>query len=966
MDKNDQDYTEDAKDEKEESTTVAVEKKSRTLKVSTRVASGPTSAGPSSSATASASSSRKSSQLLKTALTSPVVVNVDARNVIRQRVRENMKKIFENGLKKYTEYADTMDASALAQQVEQSMFQHFAEEQPDPTTTSSAVAYYCGDAYKEKFRILYANLRDDTNLKAVLSGRTDPEHLVQMNAEDLANEQLKSIKQAVMDEKIRHTVLTEEQAAVILKKTKPVGAIANAKNAAATQELATTTTSSVMTSSPTTVVVTMGENGSAAAASSSSSTSSPDSKQSASFMDWDSSATMTKHEEKDAHATTTTTTTTTTATGSIVAVAAAADNADNDEKETRKRPLLLSPTVVHSPRSPSSFSLSSSVGGTLTTATKPNAIDLLDDLLAKVDAGVEMIPSTFVKRKSTATATTSDESMGSAAKLSKLDDGGDQSSAPHRHHQGSGVEDLIDDHVVVDTPPTLSPAPHEAEQAPVVWSGKIDMVSVGMFEGTWSSFTRPSKYFMFVAKARQVGGVPVTDPSVWRALLPQGVGSGSGTGSGSGSLSVDGRISHRSVHTYLEQMVEMATTRELLIIELTPTDNILFDYFQSRSRYAVVATASPSGSSSGGGSGGGGGGSTTTVTAATSSTVPALKDMYLLPLPKGDSIPDFLYRIEHEIPIKRSRDYFLAVLVVNKSALAAKMTGDAKGVVGGGRGATDRAAATTTTTTSTKPSISSSSRSSATTTSRKPSSSRQNGTRAPATSVTAPTATATPAPGADYVSSLLSSLQGTGLLAQAAAASATTTAPTPTTIVPPSYHNQRNSTSAMPPAPTPPHGYPQQQSQHQQHQQHQHSLHTPAPHAHHLPQHQHQHQHHPQHHYQQHDHQHNHYPYQQQHPAAQRDPYHYQHDYGSSMPPPSSSSQPPYIYPSQPAASYPHVHPSRERFIGGPPPPLPHPPQHQHQHQQPHQLPQRHQPYHPPYHGGGGDRSRDPRGSRRR
>lgn len=145
---------------------------------------------------------------------------------MRQRVRESLQKALNSGIgvalvKNDVENAlgsATVDAHALAATIEQAMYRHFAEMLPNAPADTPAS---CGDAYREKFRTLYSNLRNADNVRRVLSGDIDADRLVQMSSDELASDELKHIRQEVMEDKLRGSVLTEEQAAVVLKHVKP-------------------------------------------------------------------------------------------------------------------------------------------------------------------------------------------------------------------------------------------------------------------------------------------------------------------------------------------------------------------------------------------------------------------------------------------------------------------------------------------------------------------------------------------------------------------------------------------------------------------------------------------------------------------------------------------------------------------------------------------------------------------------
>eukprot|EP00158_Paraphelidium_tribonemae_P005347 Partr_v1_DN27293_c0_g1_i1_m38677 putative SPOC domain containing 1 len=144
---------------------------------------------------------------------------------VRQRVVQNFQKVLETGrialidLNKQAASTDTAVGEDSGNQQPYDLPSDVDINQLAVDIESAMNDSLSGDQYKEKFRTLHFNLKDAKNAFNVLSGHISPARLVTMSSEDLANEQLKSMKQEVQKESLRGSVLTEDMVTVILKKT---------------------------------------------------------------------------------------------------------------------------------------------------------------------------------------------------------------------------------------------------------------------------------------------------------------------------------------------------------------------------------------------------------------------------------------------------------------------------------------------------------------------------------------------------------------------------------------------------------------------------------------------------------------------------------------------------------------------------------------------------------------------------
>lgn len=94
-------------------------------------------------------------------------------------------------------------AATIAEEIEEQMFQQLAE----PGKNNQR---HCGSQYKNKFRSLLHNLKDKSNQAfqmRVITGELSPKDLVAMSAKDMANPELKSMSESMIQESIKNSVL---------------------------------------------------------------------------------------------------------------------------------------------------------------------------------------------------------------------------------------------------------------------------------------------------------------------------------------------------------------------------------------------------------------------------------------------------------------------------------------------------------------------------------------------------------------------------------------------------------------------------------------------------------------------------------------------------------------------------------------------------------------------------------------
>lgn len=179
----------------------------------------------------------------------------------------------------------------------------------------------------------------------------------------------------------------------------------------------------------------------------------------------------------------------------------------------------------------------------------------------------------------------------------------DSAVTPVQQTPGPGVQadaeidQLLKDEEGEDDEP-YSPVDFTAEPGSAVWHGKMAMAGVANFNGS----------------AKYVAGADLSSHLPWHSLIPS-------------DLNIEGRIDIDRASEYLCGL-RWSNTTDVVVVAVTPTqdtENIaqfdkLFRYFTERKRYGVISK----------------------------STVPAVKDTYVVPLEVGISKkPDFIELLEH-------------------------------------------------------------------------------------------------------------------------------------------------------------------------------------------------------------------------------------------------------------------------------------------------------------------------------
>ena len=191
--------------------------------------------------------------------------------------------------------------------------------------------------------------------------------------------------------------------------------------------------------------------------------------------------------------------------------------------------------------------------------------------------------------------------------------------------QVDGAKDDPDvDRLLADDDETYSPA-ELAGDSTVVWRGKI--VHTGEGEP--------------VVNARFVAGRDLSDTVAWEDLIPQ-------------TLTIDGRLQVDKAEVYLCGL-QHSTSSDVAVLALTPYDDkaafdSVFQYFASRKRYAVVNTKVGPG---------------------------IIKDLYLMPVEVGGSLPEHVNLLEHctiRLPVEER--LLLAVIVVARAPETAVSAAD--------------------------------------------------------------------------------------------------------------------------------------------------------------------------------------------------------------------------------------------------------------------------------------------------
>ncbi|KAK4549451.1 hypothetical protein LTR36_006448 [Oleoguttula mirabilis] len=161
--------------------------------------------------------------------------------------------------------------------------------------------------------------------------------------------------------------------------------------------------------------------------------------------------------------------------------------------------------------------------------------------------------------------------------------------------QNDGAKDDpdVDRMLQDDDDENYSPAEYTADDT-IVWRGKL--VHTGEGEP--------------MVNARFVAGRDLTSTVAWREMLPE-------------KLSIDGRLQVAKAEEYLCGL-QWSHSSDVSVIALTPYDDAeafkaVFEYFQSRGRYAVVNKDKPQ----------------------------MVKDLYIIPVEVGGNLPEHIEKLEH-------------------------------------------------------------------------------------------------------------------------------------------------------------------------------------------------------------------------------------------------------------------------------------------------------------------------------
>jgi hypothetical protein len=204
---------------------------------------------------------------------------------------------------------------------------------------------------------------------------------------------------------------------------------------------------------------------------------------------------------------------------------------------------------------------------------------------------------------------------------------GELPTVPAREEVGPGaqpdpdIDNLLKDE---DASGRSSPpySPRVAEEDGSVWQGLINGGNVGRFHNN----------FKFA------GGAPIDAPTLqltWEQLLPNEIGIG-------------GRIDPAKADDYLCGL-EFSTTSDLIVLWMGPPSNPaevehfdrFFSYFKTKDRFGVGAQ----------------------------NHNPALKDIYFIPLDKGQQLPTFFSNLQTEFPQQAPERMVLIPLVIKNSEL---------------------------------------------------------------------------------------------------------------------------------------------------------------------------------------------------------------------------------------------------------------------------------------------------------
>lgn len=185
---------------------------------------------------------------------------------------------------------------------------------------------------------------------------------------------------------------------------------------------------------------------------------------------------------------------------------------------------------------------------------------------------------------------------------------------PRDQQDGAKDDPDVDRMLQDDDDETYSPAEYTADDS-IVWRGKL----VHSGEG------EP------MVNARFVAGRDLTPTVAWRELLPE-------------KMSIDGRLQVGKAEEYLCGL-QWSQTSDVSVIALTPYDDAeafkaVFEYFQSRGRYAVVNKDKPG----------------------------MVRDLYIIPVEVGGNLPEHIEKLEHctiKLPVEER--LLLATFVVQRA-----------------------------------------------------------------------------------------------------------------------------------------------------------------------------------------------------------------------------------------------------------------------------------------------------------
>ncbi|KAF9572305.1 glucokinase [Mortierella alpina] len=163
---------------------------------------------PTAKVLAAASSKKLSSPVQPKSPVSPKPEQDPVRSTALKGLADSLMVAFES--KTEHKEVDTEQAGQLAAAIEKELY----------VFTATPGQAGCGKDYKAKYRSLFFNLKDKNNesLRArVLSGELEPQELVRLTPEELANPELQSIAEEVRKRSIHDSVLTVEEEPFIKK-----------------------------------------------------------------------------------------------------------------------------------------------------------------------------------------------------------------------------------------------------------------------------------------------------------------------------------------------------------------------------------------------------------------------------------------------------------------------------------------------------------------------------------------------------------------------------------------------------------------------------------------------------------------------------------------------------------------------------------------------------------------------------